>query len=68
MLYLVATALSRQDKYDFSTIEVGLRLGLAALILLKVPMLANSALVVTFFYLAVHYFGALRLLKREEAP
>ncbi len=68
MLYLVATALSRQDKYGLSTIEIGLRLVLAALILLKVPMLANSALVVTFFYLAFHHLGGLRLLKREEAP
>jgi TRAP-type uncharacterized transport system fused permease subunit len=68
MLYLVATALSRQDKYGLSTIEIGLRLVLAALILLKIPMLANSALVVTFFYLAFHHFGGLLLLKREKAP
>jgi TRAP transporter 4TM/12TM fusion protein len=66
MLYLVATALSRQDKSSLSVFEVVLRLVLAALILLKVPVIANTALVVIVLYLAFHHFGGAQLLGRKQ--
>jgi TRAP transporter 4TM/12TM fusion protein len=56
-LYLVASALSRHDKARLSVFDIALRLVLAVLILLKVPMLANAALGVTVLYLAWHHIG-----------
>ena len=61
MLYLVATALSRQDRYALNTFEVILRLVLGVLILLKLPAIANTALIVTVAYLLYHHtLGAKR--------
>ena len=54
MLYLVATALSRQDRYPLNTFEIILRLVLGVLILLKLPAIANTALIVTVIYLLYH--------------
>ena len=67
MLYLVATALSRQDKFALPTFEVILRLVLAALILLKISAIANTALVVVGLYLAFHHFGGAQLLSRKSS-
>ena len=55
MLYLVATALSRQDRYLLNTFEIILRLLLGVLILLKLPAIANTALIVTVIYLLYHH-------------
>ena len=55
MLYLVATALSRQDRYPLNTFEIILRLVLGVLILLKLPAIANTALIVTVIYLLYHH-------------
>ncbi|MBT3916181.1 MAG: TRAP transporter large permease subunit, partial [Rhodospirillaceae bacterium] len=68
VLYLVASALSRQDKYGLSIFDMALRFVLALLILLKMPFLANSALVVAALYLAFHHFGGGKLLARKQAP
>ncbi|MBN08319.1 MAG: C4-dicarboxylate ABC transporter [Rhodospirillaceae bacterium] len=64
MLYLVATALSRQDRYPLNTFEIILRLVLGVLILLKLPAIANTALIVTVIYLLFHHtLGAKRNTK-----
>jgi hypothetical protein len=65
MLYLVATALSQQDKFGLSVLEIALRIVLAALLLLKVPLIANTALVITLLYLAFHHFGVGRLFGQK---
>lgn len=65
MLYLVASALSRFDKSNLTGFDIGLRLVLAVLILLKIPVIANSALAVTIIYLAIHHLGGV-LNKRPE--
>lgn len=65
MLYLVATALSQQDKFGLSGLEIALRIVLAALLLLKVPLIANTALVITLLYLAFHHFGVGRLFGQK---
>lgn len=56
-LYLVASALSRHDRYGLSTFDIVLRLGLAVLLLLKAPIVANSALAITCLYLVFHHLG-----------
>ncbi|MBT3990276.1 MAG: TRAP transporter large permease subunit [Rhodospirillaceae bacterium] len=68
ILYLVASALSRQDKYRLSPFDIALRCVLALLILLKIPLIANSALVVAGLYLAFHHFGGGKLLAPKQAP
>jgi TRAP transporter 4TM/12TM fusion protein len=68
VLYLVASALSRQDKFGLSIMEILLRFLLALLILLKMPFIANTALVVAGVYLAFHHFGGTKLLMRKQAP
>ncbi|MAI12037.1 MAG: hypothetical protein CBD27_09455 [Rhodospirillaceae bacterium TMED167] len=55
MLYLVATALSRQDRYALNTFEIVLRLVFGVLILLKIPAIAHTALVFTVLYLVYHH-------------
>ena len=55
MLYLVATALSRQDRYPLNTFEIILRFVLGVLILLKLPAIANTALIFTVIYLLYHH-------------
>jgi TRAP transporter 4TM/12TM fusion protein len=65
ILYLVASALSRQDKYGLTTVDIGLRFVLALLIILKLPLIANSALVVTALYLAFHHFGGGKILEEK---
>ena len=60
-LYLVASALSRFDRSALRRYEVPLRLGLALLILWKLPLVANLALLATAAYLAFHHFLAPRL-------
>ena len=59
-LYLVASALSRFDAARLSMYEVGLRLVLAFLLLLKAPAVAGSALAVTAAYLLLHHVAARR--------
>ena len=54
-LYLVASALSRFDAAPLPMYEVGLRLILAVLLLLKAPAVAGSALAATAVYLLVHH-------------
>ncbi len=61
VLYLVASALSLQDKTGLSFFAIALRLVLAILILVKISPIANSALVVTALYLIYHHLlGARR--------
>ncbi|MDP6427599.1 MAG: TRAP transporter large permease subunit [Rhodospirillales bacterium] len=67
VLYLVASALSRQDKSGLSMFGIVLRMVLAVLILLKVPLIANSALVVTGLYLIFHHLGGGRFFARKPA-
>lgn len=55
MLYLVATALSRQDRYALNNLEIILRVVLGVLILLKIPIVANTALMLTVIYLLYHH-------------
>jgi TRAP-type uncharacterized transport system fused permease subunit len=62
-LYLVASALSRQDKARLSIVEVASRLVLAVLVLLKNPIVANCALAVAALYLAFHHLGAGRFAR-----
>lgn len=66
-LYLVASALSRYDRYRLSKLDIVLRLVLAVLILLKPPLAANAALAATALYLAFHHMGGGRLLSRRKA-
>jgi len=66
VLYLVASALSRYDKFGLSMIDMAVRFVLALLILLKLPFIANSALVVAALYLAFHHFGGGKLLERKQ--
>ena len=54
-LYLVASALSRFDAAPLPMYEVGLRLILAVLLLLKAPVVAGSALAATAVYLLLHH-------------
>ena len=68
VLYLIASALSRQDKTGLSIFSILLRLVLAVLILLKLPMIANSALIFTLLYLAFHHFGAARIFESARTP
>ena len=56
-LYLFASALSRQDAYLLSPLEIGLRIVLVVLILLKVPAIANTAFAVAILYLIAHHAG-----------
>jgi hypothetical protein len=68
VLYLVASALSCQDKYGLSVFGIAIRVVLAFLILLKIPFIANSALVAAALYLVFHHFGGEKSLSREQAP
>ena len=68
VLYLVASALSCQDKYGLSVFGIAIRVVLAFLILLKIPFIANSALVAAVLYLVFHHFGGEKSLSREQAP
>ena len=61
-LYLIATALSRQDRYRLTPAGIALRLVLAVLILFKIPLIANAALVAAALYLLLHHAGAARVL------
>jgi TRAP-type uncharacterized transport system fused permease subunit len=63
VLYLVASALSRFDKSRLRPLAIVLRLVLAVLILLKIPMIANAALAVALIYLAAHRLGLLPFAK-----
>jgi TRAP-type uncharacterized transport system fused permease subunit len=65
VLYLAASGLSRQDKYGLSPFDIALRFVLAVLILLKLPIIANAALVMSGLYLAFHHLIP-RVVK--EAP
>jgi TRAP-type uncharacterized transport system fused permease subunit len=56
-LYLVASALSRFDKSALSTLGIALRLVLAVLILLKIPLIANTAVIAALAYLLLHHVG-----------
>ena len=66
-LYLVASALSRFDQQGLTWFEVLLRLALGALVLWKIPVVANGALVATALYLIYHHTIETRL-HREPAP
>ncbi|MEE2969572.1 MAG: TRAP transporter fused permease subunit [Pseudomonadota bacterium] len=68
VLYLVASALSRYDKSKLSVFDIALRFILAVLILLKISVIANSALAVAGLYLAVHHIRGKRFLVRSQAP
>ena len=68
VLYLVASALSHHDKSSLSVFGIALRVILAILILLKISVIANSALVVAGLYLAYHHFGDRQFLARDQAP
>ena len=57
VLYLVASALAAHDKARLAKFEIVLRLALAVLILLKIPVIANTALIVAGLYLAFHHIG-----------
>ncbi|MDA0238924.1 MAG: TRAP transporter fused permease subunit [Proteobacteria bacterium] len=63
VLYLVASALSRHDRFGLSTFGILLRLILAVLILIKVPLIANMALAVAAVYLVLHHIAGSRLQK-----
>ena len=67
-LYLVASALSRFDAAPLAVYEVGLRLVLAVLLLLKAPAVAGSALAVTAVYLLVHHVLARRPRTGSREP
>ncbi len=64
-LYLVASALSRYDRARLSTVETGLRLALAVLLLVKTQEVAIGALGVAAVCLAVHH---LRPFGRRRRP
>jgi TRAP-type uncharacterized transport system fused permease subunit len=66
-LYLVASALSRFDRQGLTWFEVLFRLALGALVLWKIPVVANGALVATALYLIYHHTRETRL-HREPAP
>ena len=53
-LYLIASALAKYDLANLRSFEVLIRIALSVLVLLKLPMIANSALVVSLAYLAAH--------------
>ncbi|WP_420861241.1 TRAP transporter fused permease subunit [Algirhabdus cladophorae] len=54
-LYLLASALSRFDRTALPMWDVGLRLGLAVLIMLKAPTIWAVALVVALIWLVLHF-------------
>lgn len=68
VLYLVASALSRHDKAHLNSAGMFLRLILAVLILIKIPVIANTALAVAIAYLAFHHLWGSRLAKNQEQP
>ena len=55
VLYLVASALSRFDRANLNTFDIGLRFVLAVLVILKAPTISTGALIVTALYLAYHH-------------
>jgi TRAP transporter 4TM/12TM fusion protein len=55
VLYLVASALSRQDKTRLSPVGITFRIVLAILILLKIQVVSIAALVVAGIYLGYHH-------------
>ena len=61
VLYLVASALSRQDKTGLSAVGIVFRFLLAILILLKIEVISIAALVVAGVYLAYHHLIAPKL-------
>jgi TRAP transporter 4TM/12TM fusion protein len=61
VLYLVASALSRQDKTSLSALGITFRILLAILILLKIEAISIPALVVAGTYLLYHHQIAPRL-------
>lgn len=63
-LYLIATALSRFDRARLSVVGVLLRLCLAVLILLKIPMIAIPAMGLAIAVLVFHTMRS----ARESAP
>jgi len=66
-LYLVASALSRQDKHRLAKWEIGVRLLLALLVILKDSLIADVAIGVALLYLAYHHLIKGRLAKKEAA-
>ena len=68
ILYLVATALSKYDKFNLSAIEVVLRLVLAGLIILKLPLIANISLVMALLYLGFHHLGGAAFFRQKSSP
>lgn len=68
ILYLVATALSKFDKFNLSVTEVVLRIALAGMIILKLPLIANISLVVALLYLGLHHLGGLEFIRQKKSP
>lgn len=65
-LYLVASALSRFDRVRLSTVETGLRLALAVLLLVKAQEIAIGALCAAAVLLALHHLGLFGRGRRER--
>ena len=59
-LYLVSSALARYDARELSWLEVGLRLLLAVLVLLKLPTFQIGGLVAALMLVTWHYLGSRR--------
>ena len=53
-LYLIASALAKYDLANLRSYEVIIRIALSVLILFKIPMIANCALVASLVYLTAH--------------
>jgi TRAP-type uncharacterized transport system fused permease subunit len=66
VLYLVASALSRQDKTGLSALGIAFRILLAILILLKIEAISIPALVVAGIYLLYHHQIAPRLVSGAQ--
>ena len=59
-LYLVSSSLARYDARELSWLEVGLRLLLAVLVLLKLPTFQIGGLVAALMLVTWHYLGSRR--------
>ncbi len=68
VLYLLASALSRQDRTGLSPVGIVFRILLGILILLKTPVISISALVVAGAYLTYHHLIAPKFATDAQPP
>jgi hypothetical protein len=56
-LYLISSALAQYDARPLNVIETMARLGLAALVMFKLPVIYGAAIVAALVLIGWHYLG-----------